>query len=118
MSSHTYSVLRGFHALCCRTIKRGWSFGGRGKYRFYSNDHGASGRPEAGNRGMNVFDRKAKRWHKNRAAMAPNADTFDYLRDEVREKKERKERIVTIWWLTTFTKSSTSAWDDPCTGIC
>ena len=59
---------------------------------------------------MNVFDRKAKRWHKNRAAMAPNADTFDYLRDEVREKKERKERIVTIWWLTTFTKFNTSAW--------
>lgn len=42
--------------------------------RLYSNGGGG---------GMNVFDRKAKRWHKNRAAMSPDADTFDYLRDEV-----------------------------------
>lgn len=37
---------------------------------------------------MNVFDRRAKRWHKNRAAMASDADIFDYLRDEVRADKE------------------------------
>ena len=59
---------------------------GRDKYRFYSNGDGVGGAPPAGSRGMNVFDRKAKRWHKNRAAMAPDADTFDYLRDEVRRK--------------------------------
>ena len=39
----------------------------------------------AGGRGMNVFDRKAKRWHKNRAAMALDADTFNYLGGKVRE---------------------------------
>ena len=51
---------------------------------------------------MNVFDRKAKRWHKNRAAMAPEADTFDYLRDEVLVK-----------YVTTFTiriSSCTRSW--------
>ena len=32
---------------------------------------------------MNVFDRKAKRIQKNRAAAAPNAATYDYLKDEV-----------------------------------
>ena len=38
-------------------------------------------------RTMNVFDRKAKRWHKNRASMSADADTFDYLRDEVCETR-------------------------------
>ena len=33
--------------------------------------------------GMNVFDRRAKRLQKNRAAMAPDAATYDYIRDEV-----------------------------------
>ena len=32
---------------------------------------------------MNVFDRKAKRLQKNRAAAAANAATYDYLKDEV-----------------------------------
>ena len=32
---------------------------------------------------MNVFDRNAKRLQKNRAASAPDAATYDYLRDEV-----------------------------------
>lgn len=50
-------------------------------YRLYSN-----GGPSDGRR-MNVFDRKAKRWHKNRASMSPDADTFDYLRDEVTGKQ-------------------------------
>ena len=33
---------------------------------------------------MNVFDRKAKRRQKNRAAMAEDVAVYDYLRDEVR----------------------------------
>ena len=32
---------------------------------------------------MNVFDRKAKRRQKNRAAMAEDVAVYDYLRDEV-----------------------------------
>lgn len=32
----------------------------------------------------NVFDRGAKRKQRNRAAIAPNADTYDYLKDKVR----------------------------------
>lgn len=34
---------------------------------------------------MNVFDRKAKRRQKNRAAMAEDVAVYDYLRDEVRK---------------------------------
>ena len=63
----------------------------QGKHRFYSNGRGAgdvSINSGGGSRGMNVFDRRAKRWHKNRAAMASDADIFDYLRDEVRADKE------------------------------
>ena len=37
----------------------------------------------AGPGGMNVFDRRTKRLQKNRAAMAPDAATYDYIRDEV-----------------------------------
>lgn len=33
---------------------------------------------------MNVFDRKAKRRQKNRAALAGNVGVYDYLKDEVR----------------------------------
>ena len=33
---------------------------------------------------MNVFDRKAKRRQKNRAALAENVGVYDYLKDEVR----------------------------------
>lgn len=46
----------------------------------------ASGRSQAslgGSGSMNVFDRDTKRKQKNRAAMAPDAATYDYLRDEV-----------------------------------
>ena len=32
---------------------------------------------------MYVFDRKAKKLQRNRAASSPNAATYDYLRDEV-----------------------------------
>jgi len=32
---------------------------------------------------MNVFDRKAKRRQKNRAALAENVAVYDYLKDEV-----------------------------------
>lgn len=32
---------------------------------------------------LNVFDRKTKRKQRNRAAMAPDADTYDYLKDRV-----------------------------------
>lgn len=32
---------------------------------------------------MNVFDRKAKRKQKNRAALAENVAVYDYLKDEV-----------------------------------
>ncbi|CAH3133998.1 unnamed protein product [Pocillopora meandrina] len=35
---------------------------------------------------MNVFDRKAKRRQKNRAAMAEDVAVYDYLRDEVAER--------------------------------
>ena len=90
----TYSVLRALSTQQCRGDS--WISRGKGKYRLYSNGRGASGDSAvsadrsiggpSGDRGMNVFDRKAKRWHKNRAAMAPDADTFDYLRDEVRER--------------------------------
>ena len=31
---------------------------------------------------MNIFNRKAKRLHKNRAALLPNTDDYDYLKDE------------------------------------
>ena len=92
----TYSVLRALSTQHCRGDA--WISRGKGKHRLYSNGRGASGDsvPSAdssiggpsGDRGMNVFDRKAKRWHKNRAAMAPDADTFDYLRDEVRETEK------------------------------
>ena len=37
----------------------------------------------AGPGGMNVFDRRTKRLQKNRAAIAPDAATYDYIRDEV-----------------------------------
>ena len=37
----------------------------------------------AGPGGMNVFDRRTKRLQKNRAAMAPDAATYDYIKDEV-----------------------------------
>ena len=32
---------------------------------------------------MNVFDRKAKRRQKNRAALMENVEVYDYLKDEV-----------------------------------
>ena len=32
---------------------------------------------------MNVFDKLTKRLQKNRAAMAPDAATYGYIRDEV-----------------------------------
>lgn len=35
---------------------------------------------------MNVFDRKAKRKQKNRAALAENVAVYDYLKDEVAER--------------------------------
>lgn len=35
---------------------------------------------------MNVFDRKAKRRQKNRAALAENVGVYDYLKDEVAER--------------------------------
>lgn len=71
----TYSALR-----AVATNYQGITSSFRGetiRRRSYSN-----GGPSDGRR-MNVFDRKAKRWHKNRASMSPDADTFDYLRDEV-----------------------------------
>ncbi len=33
---------------------------------------------------MNVFDRQAKRMQKNRAAVASDAEVYDYIKDEVR----------------------------------
>ena len=53
--------------LLSRTLARGWC------RRWYA----------AGPGGMNVFDRQTKRLQKNRAAMAPDAATYDYIRDEV-----------------------------------
>ena len=88
----TYSVFRALSTQHCRGDS--WISRGKGKRRLHSSGRGASGDSvsadrssggPSGDRGMNVFDRKAKRWHKNRAAMAPDADTFDYLRDEVRQ---------------------------------
>lgn len=46
------------------------------RFRCYS-----SGQP--GESVMNVFDRKAKRRQKNRAAMAEDVAVYDYLKDEV-----------------------------------
>ena len=81
-SSSTYSALQ---AVFSRYSGNNWFLAGERRYRTYSNgsnsNQGSTSR--GGARGMNIFDRKAKRWHKNRAAMAPDADTFDYLRDEV-----------------------------------
>ncbi len=89
-STCTFSAFRRTYTFC--KTRSTWILRGLGKYHFYSNDHGAGGTdPSAGNRGMNVFDRKAKRWHKNRAAMAPDADTFDYISDEVREGENIKK---------------------------
>ena len=80
----SYSVLRTVRTHCRRST---WILSGRSNSLFYSNGGQASDLSSSGgNRGMNVFDRKAKRWHKNRAAMAPDADTFDYLRDEVSKR--------------------------------
>ena len=36
---------------------------------------------------MNVFDRVAKRRQKNRAYASPDAQTYDYLRNEVQTEK-------------------------------
>lgn len=36
---------------------------------------------------MNVFDRKAKRMQRNRAALAEDVAVYDYLKDEVRTQK-------------------------------
>lgn len=36
---------------------------------------------------VNVFDRSTKRKQKNRAAVASDADTYDYLKDRVRETR-------------------------------
>ena len=36
---------------------------------------------------MNVFDRKAKRMQRNRAALAEDVAVYDYLKDEVITKK-------------------------------
>ena len=49
--------------------------------RCYSN--GQSGMMGSVQGAVNVFDRKAKRLQRNRAAMADDAATYDYLRDEV-----------------------------------
>ena len=40
--------------------------------------------PRYSSSSANVFDRRAKRKQRNRAAIAPDADTYDYLKDEVR----------------------------------
>ena len=46
-----------------------------------------SGRQALSSRGaMNVFDREAKRRQKNRAAASSDAETYDYLRNEVRDE--------------------------------
>ena len=37
---------------------------------------------------MNVFDRKAKRKQKNRAALAADVAVYDYLKDEVSQPSE------------------------------
>ena len=37
---------------------------------------------------MNVFDRKAKRRQKNRAALAKDVAIYDYLKDEVKSAKQ------------------------------
>ena len=45
-----------------------------------------AGRRALSSRGaMNVFDREAKRRQKNRAAASPDAETYDYLRNEARD---------------------------------
>ena len=36
-----------------------------------------------GRKSVNIFDREAKRKQKNRAALAEDVATYDYLRDEV-----------------------------------
>lgn len=96
----SYSALRAIFTDRIQTVNS-WEPRGHTKHRFYSNGRAAVGSSSGsgGSQGMNVFDRKAKRWHKNRASMAPDADTFDYLRDEVRHKQMPKIRI-----LTTITK--------------
>ena len=97
----TYLALR---ALYTHSREGSWILHGHGKHRFYSNGRGAgdmsvgSSASKLGNRGMNVFDRKAKRWHKNRSAMASDADIFDYLRDEVSQLIGQTNVL-----LTTFT---------------
>ena len=45
---------------------------------------GGAGRPGGGGGGaVNVFDRSAKRKQRARAAMAPDAHLYDYLKDHV-----------------------------------
>ena len=46
--------------------------------------------PRQGGGVVNIFDRQAKRKQKNRAALAEDAATYDYLRDEVSSMPKRK----------------------------
>ncbi len=56
--------------------------GGGGAMR--REDGGGGAMREGGGGGaMNIFDRNAKRQQKNRAAISPDAATYDYLKDEV-----------------------------------
>ena len=43
---------------------------------------------------MNVFDRAAKRLQRNRAALDEEADTYDYLRNEVRKRQARQAQCL------------------------
>ena len=54
---------------------------GISQVRRYSSGRGQMG--QSGSGPMNVFDRGAKRRQKNRAAVADDVATYDYLRDEV-----------------------------------
>ena len=75
----SYTALQ---ALATYYRESSWSWRGGRRQRLYTSNGRSTGLSR-GDSGMNVFDRKAKRWHKNRAAMAPDADIYDYLRDEV-----------------------------------
>ena len=70
----TAGILHGETILLKGVAKwRIYPLGSSVRLRTYSNGQGA----------MNVFDRNAKRMQKNRAAVAPDVATYDYLRDEV-----------------------------------
>ncbi|XP_071489850.1 uncharacterized protein [Diadema antillarum] len=68
--------------------------GNRTGCRCFSSSQGRC-RPGRGETVMNVFDRKAKRKQRDRAAMAEDVEVYDYLKDEIGYRLVDRVRDVT-----------------------